>query len=167
MIIDSDRSTTCCFTGHRIIPNNEIKPLQKVLRAAILERYNCGYRTFVGGGAIGFDSLAELTVIELRMEYPDIRLVLVAPCADQDSRWNFSQRAVYDRIKRSADEIITLHEAHVDGCMLERNRVMVEMSSSCIAFYNGHPGGTRFTIDRCRERKLYIVNLFEKLRAVN
>lgn len=167
MKINCDKSRTCCFTGHRIIPYSEMKPLQELLRAAILERYNCGYRTFVGGGAIGFDSIAELTVIELRKEYPDIRLVLVTPCADQDSRWNFSQRAVYDRIKRSADEIITLHEAHVDGCMLERNRVMVEMSSACIAYYSGRHGGTRFTIDRCREKKLHIVNLYEKLSTVN
>lgn len=63
---------TCCFTGHRII---KITPeLVQRLREAIIAVIGQGVTEFYDGGAIGFDMLAAETVIELKSEYPDIRL---------------------------------------------------------------------------------------------
>ena len=63
---------TCCFTGHRII---KITPeLVQRLRDAIVDVIGKGVMEFYNGGAIGFDMLAAETVIELKAEYPDIKL---------------------------------------------------------------------------------------------
>lgn len=156
-----NKDRTCCFTGHRVIPNEAKESLSLKVKDAVLEMYERGYRTFVGGGAIVFDTLAELTVIGLRSVYDDMKLVLAVPCANQDERWNFTQRAVYERVKKACDEVIVLHDTHTPGCMHERNDLMVDMSSACIAFYSGHPGGTRYTVEKCRDNGLYVVNLFE------
>ena len=35
------------------------------------------------GGALGFDTLAAQTVLDMKKEYPQLRLILVLPCEDQ------------------------------------------------------------------------------------
>jgi uncharacterized phage-like protein YoqJ len=83
----SNRMGVCCFTGHREIPEDIIKGLTGRVMAQINELYACGVKTFLVGGAVGFDTLAALAVIQCRNAGMDIRLTLVIPCRDQAKRW--------------------------------------------------------------------------------
>ncbi len=49
------KEKTCCFTGHRSIPREEISPLQEALKAQISAMAEKGITTFYCGGALGFD----------------------------------------------------------------------------------------------------------------
>ena len=49
------KEKTACFTGHRDIPQSELKQISKALKKAICEAYENGYRCFASGGAVGFD----------------------------------------------------------------------------------------------------------------
>ena len=51
-------SKTVCFTGHREFPREYIAPLTERLDSILERLYAAGYRTFVAGGAEGFDTLA-------------------------------------------------------------------------------------------------------------
>ena len=50
------------------------------LRDTITNVITEGVTDFYDGGAIGFDMLAAETVIELKTEYPDIKLHMLLPC---------------------------------------------------------------------------------------
>ena len=39
-----------------------------------------GVNTFIDGGALGFDTIAAETVIEMREKYQNIKLVMYLPC---------------------------------------------------------------------------------------
>ena len=80
------RSQTCCFTGHRVIPNSEIEQLTNRLSLEIINLIKRGYRYFGSGGALGFDMLAAEVVLSLKATYPHINLILVLPCRDQAKR---------------------------------------------------------------------------------
>ena len=61
--------TTCCFTGHRNIPFSEREQILSVLTEKIEELISTGIAVFINGGALGFDTLAAQTVLELKAEY--------------------------------------------------------------------------------------------------
>lgn len=66
------KSNTACFTGHRIIPLLERHTVSKALENAVIASIENGYRYFGAGGALGFDTMAALTVLRLRNKYPQI-----------------------------------------------------------------------------------------------
>ena len=81
------KTQTCCFTGHRKIPPEQYDCIAERLRAEIITLIQNGITFFGAGGALGFDTLAALTVLSLQKEHPRIRLILVLPCPTQAHSW--------------------------------------------------------------------------------
>lgn len=154
-----DRAKSCCFTGHRIIPKAEESAIRNRVALAILALYHKGYRTFIAGGALGFDTVAAEIILALKGKFSDISLVLVLPSADQASRWHAAERAHYDAIKERADEVICLAPQYYDGCMQARNRRMVEMSSACIAYMTRPYSGAGQTVRMAERAGLPVTNV--------
>lgn len=100
------KEQTCCFTGHRKIPKEELAKVKRRLRKAIKLSIKNGYRYFGAGGALGFDTLAAQAVLELKKKYSDIRLILVLPCLSQTRHWNEADISEYERIKTIADKVV-------------------------------------------------------------
>lgn len=102
----SMREQTCCFTGHRDI-STEIKlyiakQLECILRNLIGE----GIRYFGSGGARGFDLMAADAVLQLKKEFPHIRLIMVLPCRDQTRGWRGEDLRHYERVLSQADKVV-------------------------------------------------------------
>lgn len=124
-----DKSKVACFSGHRKLPE-DCEELRKSLEAAITELIKKGVMYFGAGGALGFDMLAEETVIQMKQQYPQIRLILVLPCPleQQTLKWNAAQRERYNKIMSKADKVRIPSPAYTPGCMLARNRHLVDNS---------------------------------------
>ena len=150
---------TACFTGHRRIPSALHDGLFSRLLRAIEEAYANGYRCFLCGGALGFDTLAARAVLKAREKHPDLLLHLALPCGDQAARWNGEDRRAYEEIRKEADQTVVLSDRYYPGCMQTRNRYMVEHSSLCICYWKEARGGTAFTVRYAVYRGLDIVNL--------
>lgn len=115
----------------------------------------------MAGGALGFDTLAARTVLRLKKEFPKIRLVLALPCPpeEQTLKWTNQQRGEYQEILEQADEVITLSPKYVDGCMLERNRYMVNNSVKLIHYLRSDRGGTKYTVKYAKTRGIELIEL--------
>lgn len=159
MVVNIDKDSTCSFTGHRTIPSGMSDYLFRRIKDGVNYLYLQGVRTFLAGGALGFDALAAEAVIECRKEHRDIRLVIVIPCRDQAARWSAEQRARYERINAAADEVICLAEHYYRGCMHDRNRYMIDNSRACICYLTEQTGGTAYTVGYARSKGLKIFNL--------
>lgn len=153
------KEQTCCFTGHRTIPNWQRDSLSVGLRVTIRGLILKGYRYFGAGGALGFDTMAAQTVLSLKAEFPYIRLILVLPCKDQADRWCDADRAVYEDIKCQADKVVYISERYTRECMFQRNRHLVDYSSMCICYLTHNSGGTAYTVDYARRKGVLIENL--------
>lgn len=156
------KEKTCCFTGHRIIPQEYLPAITKKLRDALIFHIEHGYRYFGVGGALGFDTLAAQIVLNLKQRYPDIKLILVLPCRDQADRWNSQDIEEYERIKARADKVVYTSERYFNGCMQKRNRHLVDCSSLCICYLIKQSGGTKYTVDYAAKKGCIIQNLAEK-----
>lgn len=155
-----ERSNTCCFTGHRDISAVTYGELAAKLEPIVLRLYEKGYRYFVCGGALGFDTFAETCLCSLKARGYDLRLVLMLPCRDQCAKWSAFDKQVYARLSSLADEVVVLSEKYYNGCMQARNRAMVDAASVCICYLNSvEHSGTRATVEYARKTGVSVINI--------
>ena len=153
------REQTCCFTGHRHLTKNDIPLIQSTMIQKILELIHIGVRFFGTGGALGFDTLAALTILQLKAEYPEIRLILVLPCRDQARNWSQKDVAIYRNIMEQADKIVYISGQYAPGCMFKKNRHLVNHSKYCIYYLRHNKGGTAYTVQYAKEKGLITIPL--------
>ena len=159
----------CAFTGHR--PRkfpwgyNEADArcvaLKETLAKEIAKLVNAGYTDFFSGMAEGTDTWAALAVLALKKENPALRLHCVLPCEGQADEWSASAQELYHSILAQADEVVYVSREYRDGCMLKRNRYLVDHAACLLAVYNGERrGGTAMTVRYARKlgREVIILN---------
>lgn len=153
------RERTCCFTGHRKIPSMQTERIAGRLKDEIIKLIDQGYIYFGAGGALGFDTMAAQAVIELRTNYPQIKLILVLPCKTQTRGWEQHDIEIYEYIKKQCDKFVYTSEEYTNSCMFKRNRHLVDNSSACICYLTNSIGGTAYTVDYARKAELQTINL--------
>ena len=156
------KTQTCCFTGHRNIPESESHNIQKRLEEEVAKLIRQGVRYFGAGGALGFDTMAALTVLKAREAHSHIRLILVLPCKNQSAKWNESDKKTYNQILEQADKVVYTSESYHPHCMHVRNRHLVDHSSVCICCLTESKGGTKYTVDYAKKKDLRTINLADK-----
>ena len=124
-----------------------------------MEAIKNGYRFFGSGGALGFDMLAAQAVLELKEEYPEIRLILVLPCLSQAKYWKIEDMRKYEQIKKDADKIVYVSKEYNRDCMFKRNRHLIDNSSLCICYLKKETGGTAYTIEYAKKKGVSVINL--------
>ncbi len=159
--------STCCFTGHRPdkLPwrGDESDPrcleLKGRLCSALEEAYRRGYRHFICGMAQGCDLYFCEAALALRDDRPGVTVEAAIPCEEQADRWSDAERERYFRLVGLCD-FETMVQRHYDrGCMLRRNRYMVDRSSLLIAAFDGTLGGTMYTMAYAMKKGIEIVRI--------
>lgn len=134
---------TCAFTGHREMEENfDTARFKDVLSEMIKE----GYTTFLCGMAVGFDLFAAQVVLELKESFKQIKLIACVPCKGQEKYFSAEDKQKYCKILKRCDEVKTLSDRYYRGCMLARDRYMVDNSSLLIAYRRVNAGGTYYTL---------------------
>ena len=161
------RENTCCFSGHRPskLPwkTNECDPRCAKLKNTLYEIAECvylsGVRHFICGMALGADLYICEAALDLRRRRPGVTVEAAIPCEEQAARWGERDRNRYFALVKDCD-YETMVQHHYDrGCMLRRNRYMVDRSSMLIAAYDGLLGGTMYTLAYAMKKGLEIVTL--------
>ncbi|MBQ8623252.1 MAG: DUF1273 family protein [Oscillospiraceae bacterium] len=153
------KDKTCCFTGHRDIPPQEVKKVKALLLFTIEKLIERGVVFYGSGGALGFDTLAAQAVLELKEKYPQIKLIMVYPCKDQTAFWNEKDIAEYNRIKAACDKVVYTSEKYDKACMFKRNRHLVNHSGYCVCYLKKPSGGTAYTVNYAKDNGLAIINI--------
>lgn len=158
-------SKIVCFTGHRQIPETDYPILREQLYAVLEEQILQGATVFRAGGAIGFDTLAALTVLLLRRTYPNIRLELILPCPSQTQGWSENDVLLYEQIRAEADSYRYISQGYYKGVLQMRNRALIEGADTCIAYLtDSHGGGTAFTAALALKKGLELINLHDRMQ---
>lgn len=167
MTFDLDK--TCCFTGHRKIDNLKLPKIVEQLHLEIDWLRSHGIEHFIAGGALGFDTIAALTVLWHRQRGDNVKLHLMLPCPEQSQRWKPNEMAVYEDIKQRADSVTVLSDHYHGGVMHIRNRAMVDSARYCICFWDNSlqsdgkaGGGTLYTVNYARKMGRRLINLYDE-----
>ncbi len=153
----------CSFTGHRLIKREHLERLPSLLLRAIDYAYSKGCRTFLAGGALGFDTLAAKAVIKYRLTHGDVRLHLILPCVDQGANWSESSLREYEYTQREADEVIYISDSYTDTCMKERNLRLASECDLLIAYVSRKNSGAAQTVRMATNMKKEVYNLYPNL----
>ena len=156
----NNKTTTVCFSGHRVF-QDPTADIEKKLDKAVRDCISKGAECFITGGALGFDTLAARTVIRLRKEFPQIKLILALPCPPQAQtlKWSAPQVAEYREILGLADDVRILSQTYTQSCMLDRNRYMVDNSSTLIHYLRSNRGGTSYTVSYAKKQNIQLIGI--------
>ena len=159
----------CAFTGHRPehLPwgrdedDPRCRALKILLRRTVQQVYDRGFRTFLCGMARGCDQYFAEAVLACRAAgtAPEAILTAMVPCPSQKDGWSAEEQARYDALLAACSAVEVLEPVYTPGCMLRRNRYMVDHSALLIAVYDGMLGGTMYTLSYAMKQGLEIVTL--------
>ncbi len=155
----------CAFTGHRNIAVAHKAAVSELLSRAIVYAYNEGCRTFLSGGAIGFDTLAAREVVRFRISHPDVRLSLVLPCINQDERWSARDRDAYGYLLGAADEVSYVADVYTPDCMKRRNLALAESADIIIAYAGRSASGAGQTVRMAEKLGKRVYNIYPTVAA--
>lgn len=156
--------STICFTGHRQIDKKSAFQIPALLKSYLRKYIADGAYRFRLGGAMGFDTVAALCVLELLPEFPHLELELVIPCPEQTKGWSDECRRVYNYIMSAAKRVECVSDRYTATCMFDRNRRLVDESQVCIAFLQRNEGGTAYTYAYALKQGLEVINLYDDIK---
>ena len=158
----SNRATTCCFSGHRALPPETMDLVRKRTKRAIRDLYAQGYRTFITGGALGYDTMVAVMLFHLRDEFPEVQTVLAYPYEGFNSKWTLQQWQEYrDRLLRY-DEVVCVSQEPSRYAYWMRDRYMVDRASLCVGYCIDAASGTGYTMSYARQKGVRVLNLAEE-----
>lgn len=171
------------FTGSR--PNKlwgydlryfKYKKLEEILKREledIIDNSEDEQFHFICGGALGFDTIAALTILKMREKNENITLEIAIPFKDQPNAW-FNKEDVdrYNEINRLADKVTFVDglDGYIDEKvaigrysakkLMTRNRYMIDNVSLVVALYDGQKGGTHNAVNYAKklDKKILIIN---------
>lgn len=153
---------TCCFTGHRPEKLNvpeEIAIIQ--LKKMVEDAFADGFTTYITGMSRGIDIWGAEMVLELKKEYPYIKLICAVPFDGFENGWEMEWQNKYRRILLLADEVYYICDGFSRRAYQLRNEWMIDHASMVIAGYTGAAGGTRNTLEYANKKTDYIIRIID------
>ena len=121
--------------------------LKQKLSEAVERAYQAGCRHFICGMARGCDLYFCQVVLDLRSRCPEVTVEGAIPCESQTDSWPKAERLRHAQLLDRCDFETMVQHRYDRGCMMRRNRYMVDRSCRIIAVYDGIPkGGTANTL---------------------
>ena len=85
------------------------------------------------------------------------------PCEKQSQGYSPRDKVRYQAVLRQADGVRYISRSYYRGCMLARNRAMVDASQLCLCYLTHSGGGTAYTVAAALRQGLPVINLAEEL----
>ena len=137
------RAVSCALTGHRKLGDDfHLSSLEEHVERLIEE----GVVNFYCGMAQGFDLIAAEVVLKAKKNHPKVKLFACVPCPDQEKYFSLEDKNRYAAILNGCDVIERISDYYYKGCMLARDRFMVDNCSHVLAYLDKSVGGTAYTV---------------------
>ena len=148
------------FAGHRPekLPwgTDEADPrciaLKTQIARAVEEAADRGVTAFLCGMTRGCDFYFAEAVLTLVKSRPELRLEAYLPCPSQPERWPEPDQHRQKELLMECAAVYMVEPAYSDGCMLRRNRAMVDRCAELLTVWDGTEGGTAAAIRYARKR---------------
>lgn len=149
---------TCCVTGHREIPKEQIAYVEHELRLQVQAAIQDGYTRFISGFAQGVDLIFAAIVAEEKKVHPNLFLEAAIPYTGRLK----TKDKIFHTLLESCNGIKIECEKYNPSCFMQRNRYMVNESQRVIAVYDGRDkGGTLSTMRyaHVRKREVHVIEI--------
>ena len=142
---------TCCVTGHRDIPADQIAYVKQALRHEIELAIADGYTHFLSGFAEGADLFFAEIAAEFCEKNEALTLEGAIPYGGRLRRLENEKET--KRLLDACGKISLISKAYAPDVFHKRNQYMINCSRRAIAVYDGRErGGTAATIRMARRK---------------
>ncbi|MCD8915117.1 DUF1273 domain-containing protein [Staphylococcus simulans] len=116
----------------------EVKYLKLFLRNKLESLIEEGLEWVLIQGQLGIEFWTAEVVIELKSEYPDLKLGVIAPFQNHTERWNEQNQLKYQQIIENSDFHETVHHAPYEGPFQfkQTDRFMLDHTDITILIYD-------------------------------
>lgn len=134
--------------------------LKTQIAEAVLAAADRGFTTFLCGMARGCDFWFAGAVLKLKEQKPELRLEAYLPCPSQPDRWPDGDRKCYEDLLLGCDAVYMVEPTYSEGCMLRRNRAMIDRCDALLTVWDGSRGGTAAAIRHARKTGKCVTGLW-------
>lgn len=138
----------CALTGHRDLPPEFS---ETALRYALTDLLGEGVGTFYCGMARGFDLVALRILAELKGG-KSFTVEACIPYPGQENAFPAKERELYRTLLEICDRKKVLFPGYRNGCLLARDRYMVDRSDLVLAYCTRETGGAAYTVKYARTK---------------
>lgn len=153
------KEKTCCFTGHRELPEEDLERIRALTKQQIEKLLTQGVVRFICGGAAGFDLLCAGIVAELKKEFPQIQLIHALAWDNQERYFKPQEQAAYRQLLALSDEVVYVSHTYFRGCTHKRNRYMADHASYIIVYCTRESGGSYYTKRYAKSKGLTVIDI--------
>ncbi|GGI64847.1 MULTISPECIES: DUF1273 domain-containing protein [Enterococcus] len=135
----------------------KIEIIKKVIREALTPLIEDGLQWVIIAGNLGVELWAAEEVIELKKEYPELKLALIFAFEGWGENWNEKNQLLLNNIKLQADYVnSTSHKPYQNPAQLRNHtRFLLEKTQGCLLVYDEeYPGKTDYFLKDARHFKL-------------
>lgn len=152
---DKLESKTCCVTGHRDIPGEQVGYVRQELRREVERAIEDGYQHFLTDFMEGTDQLFAEVVAEIRQVNDGIRLEAVLPYRGRFEKLHKDERTRL--LLAACTEVGFANEKYTKNCITVCRREQLRRSSRMIAVFDGREkGGAVTAIRMAHARKIRV-----------
>ncbi|WP_245570046.1 DUF1273 domain-containing protein [Lacticigenium naphthae] len=112
--------------------------IKKVLRENFIQAIEEGTQWFLIGGQLGTELWSGEVLIELKKEYPDIRLSIIFPFKGFGEKWNEENKLLLEKVTNGADYVNwTSKEGYTKPRQLQQHQqFMVDHTHGALLLYD-------------------------------
>lgn len=165
-----DINKTAAITGYEIskiletsLELNLLTNLMNRLTRVIKELYDSGYSTFISDLNEGFEMMAAESVVKLKNEYPDIKLIAVIQYPGYENQFSSPDKYRYKRIIEDADKSIIISKVKTKDTQQQSSKFILSNSSLIMCYSNGKPYRSEEIYNEALQTHMPIINLCETM----
>lgn len=134
--------------------------IKKALENRLIPLIENGLEWMIISGQLGVEIWAAEVFIELRLEYPDLKLAVITPFLEQENNWNEENKELYEFILCEADFVDSITKRPYEGPwqFREKNQFLLRNSDGLLIVFDDEKEGSPKYIWQDARKKAEISN---------
>jgi uncharacterized phage-like protein YoqJ len=133
-----------------------VQYIKKAIEKSLLGFVEEGLEWVIISGQMGVELWAAEVVFDLQMEYSDLKLAILTPFLNQESKWNEINKEYYEFILSQADFVdsITKREYESPVQFRQKNQFLVSKSDGLLLLFDEEKQGSpKYLLETARKKQ--------------
>ncbi len=118
--------------------------IKKAIRKQLVALLDDGLEWVIVSGQWGVELWAAEAAVELKSEYPGLRLAVITPFLEQDEKWSEEKRGLYSGVLQRADYVNSVTKTKYEGGwqFKESNKFLLRNTDGMVILYDEEKEGS-------------------------
>ncbi|HWI49702.1 MAG TPA: DUF1273 domain-containing protein [Rummeliibacillus sp.] len=146
------------YKAHELGIFNDSHPgipiIKKALQDRLIPLIEDGLEWVILSGQLGVETWAAEVVMDLQIEYPELKYAVMTPFLDQEKNWNEAKQEKYEMILAQADFVTSLTKRPYEAPwqFIEKNKFLLKNSDGILIIYDEENEGSPKYIKKLAEQ---------------